>query len=894
MKSVSTHLGVNRYFCWLLLFATLSVFSATEAVSQYYGYGQFYIYRPSGGEEHTRGESMPIEWSPGFNPVSVWGTYYNWAQILEYSSDGGNSWNEIATVDFYTTYYDWTIPANAEPGSDYFIRIREQQGMYWGGMFNYAGYSRAFTVLRGCAPAAFSAHPRTTSVCEGSAHTFSVSSDMAEGTYEWRHNGNTVEITTIPQYTIPVLNTSHGGNWDVILRNVCDPDATRSVSNVAVLTVLIKPVITQQPQATLNICEATAKTVSVTAVGSSLTYQWQKNGVPITGATASSYTIDNAQVSSAGSYSCIVSGICSPSVTSNATVVTITTPPRITQNIVENLVVCPNTNASLSVSGTGTNLSYQWYKNNEIIPGATSSTYNFTQYSSSMNGKYYCLVTSNMANPSNCNLTTKTVEAVVRGFDTPTVIGSPSSTDVCTGTSTTLVSKFSGAGLSYQWYKNGSPIPNANQYSYTVSNVTPNDAGVYTATATGNCSLTATTAPATLTVISKPTITAHPTDKQLRVGEALSLTVTATDARNIQWYKNGMMIDGATAATYSIPAVVLGDAGYYNAVITNSCGGAASGIARVSVRDPQLELPEITANPSSIVIGEIPVGYDKTVVQTDLLSNTGEAPLQITGLNVSGTSVTTVNLPSLPFTLAPGESQTMSFKATATSIGNIASTLTVISNAPTGNLTLPITAAGVLRYSHNTAQAFDTVLIANVAEKCFTVENTSTMNIVIDQITISGTDASMFTLNGTTTPMALAAGASAQVCVQYTPTSRNTHNALVTFTSSTGGNSTATLSGIGKEPVSVEDGALAGFAVSPNPTTDRVQITLPRVMVGATVFVTDLTGNTVATVGTVSNEQVINWNCKATSGARVASGTYNIVVRTTSDNVYTLPLVIVR
>ena len=48
-------------------------------------------------------------------------------------------------------------------------------------------------------------------------------------------------------------------------------------------------------------------TLSVGAWGSDLSYQWYVNGVPISGATSSNYTLPSIQMTNAGMYSVVVS-----------------------------------------------------------------------------------------------------------------------------------------------------------------------------------------------------------------------------------------------------------------------------------------------------------------------------------------------------------------------------------------------------------------------------------------------------------------------------------------------------------------------------------------------------------------------------------------------------------
>lgn len=83
------------------------------------------------------------------------------------------------------------------------------------------------------------------------------------------------------------------------------------------------PVITVQP-ASFAVCSAGGSaSFSVTANGNDLTYQWRRNGVNISGATASTYSIASANASHAGAYSVVVTNF-GGSVTSNVAYLTTT------------------------------------------------------------------------------------------------------------------------------------------------------------------------------------------------------------------------------------------------------------------------------------------------------------------------------------------------------------------------------------------------------------------------------------------------------------------------------------------------------------------------------------------------------------------------------------------
>ena len=101
-----------------------------------------------------------------------------------------------------------------------------------------------------------------------------------------------------------------------------------------------------------------------------------------------------------------------------------------------------------------------------------------------------------------------------------------------------------------------------------------------------------------------PTITQQPADVTVTVGQTASFTVAATGDATItyQWQKNGTAIAGATAATYTTPATVLGDSGStYRAVATNGAGSATSNNATLTVTASAPVLT-ITPQPASTTV----------------------------------------------------------------------------------------------------------------------------------------------------------------------------------------------------------------------------------------------------------------------------------------------------
>lgn len=168
--------------------------------------------------------------------------------------------------------------------------------------------------------------PSSVSVIEGSAASFTVVA-TGSGTlnYQWRKAGTAIDGATSATYTISSTSTSDAGSYDVVITN----DAGSTTSDAATLSVTTSsgattPSITTQP-VSQSVSTGESVTFSVTVSGTSpFAYQWVKDGVDISGATSSSYTISAVSSSDAGSYAVTVTNAAG-SVTSNAATLSVTT-----------------------------------------------------------------------------------------------------------------------------------------------------------------------------------------------------------------------------------------------------------------------------------------------------------------------------------------------------------------------------------------------------------------------------------------------------------------------------------------------------------------------------------------------------------------------------------------
>ena len=145
--------------------------------------------------------------------------------------------------------------------------------------------------------------PANQNVMAGQTAAFSVMATGAMLSYQWQKNDTNIPGAISASYiTLPTTLSDNGSTYRVIVTNL----AGSAMSNAAILIVVstptpIPPTITVQPVNKTVITGQTA-TFSVIASGTApFSYQWQKNGSDIPGATGASYTTPPATLLDNGS-----------------------------------------------------------------------------------------------------------------------------------------------------------------------------------------------------------------------------------------------------------------------------------------------------------------------------------------------------------------------------------------------------------------------------------------------------------------------------------------------------------------------------------------------------------------------------------------------------------------
>ena len=497
--------------------------------------------------------------------------------------------------------------------------------------------------------------------------------------YRWfknatNSNSGGTQVAASATYA-PVTTTAGTSYYYVTVTGNCGS----ATSATAAVVINPAPAITRQPIVTQTNCQSIAATaLSVTATGTNLTYQWFNNGItnsnnggsPIGGATSSSYTPSTTTAGTTYYYAVVSNSSCAVATSTAAVIVNPTT--TISTNP-SGATYCQNSTAvNLSVTASGTGITYQWYSNTvnnnttgTAISGATAATY--TPATTATGTTYYYVVVTGTCNTVTSNLATIVVNA------TTTISAQPLATQtVCQNTALTALSvTAAGTSISYQWFSNttndnttGTAISGATSAAYTPLTTTAGTTYYYVVV-TGNCgtvpSNTASVVVNAATAIAGQLSTTGQTICQNGSATVLSVTATGTGL-SYQWYSNttnsnnsGTSISGATAASYA-PGTANAGTTYYYVVVTGSCAptSVTSGVSGVITVNAATG---ITSQPSTTVqtvcqgtaATQLSVTATGTNLQYQWYSNT-------TPTNSGGTAVTgiTTTPTFTPPTITPG------------------------------------------------------------------------------------------------------------------------------------------------------------------------------------------------------------------------------------------------
>ncbi len=392
----------------------------------------------------------------------------------------------------------------------------------WGGSGNTGGiYDPGFVL-----PSVSGSH---TNSCPSMTVTISVPEGFVS--YQWIKDTVDISGATASSYIV-----SCSGTYSV---RVTDSNGCNGTSLTYVVTI--------SPEPTIEVLNPLCVPLDLSTQPYQ-TYQWYRNGIIISDATAQSYN-----VVAPGTYTVAVTTASGCGATSPG-VIAYSNPS--TPTIFGTSVGC----GSVALS-TGTYATYQWIKNSVDIPGANSKNYSAVE-----SGTY----TVRVGNAGGCTATSAGKSVTVYQKPNPTIIGADNGCD--------SVSLSTEVYASYQWILDGADIPGA-----TGENFDATQSGTYSVRVTSAEGCISTSGGKAVTVYVSPAPTVIGADNGCG---AVSLTTEAASA--YQWIKDSLDIPGALSQNYNAT-----QSGSYSVRVTGS-GGCIATSAGKSVTVNAVPNPSVT------------------------------------------------------------------------------------------------------------------------------------------------------------------------------------------------------------------------------------------------------------------------------------------------------------
>ena len=177
---------------------------------------------------------------------------------------------------------------------------------------------------------------------------------------------------------------------------VADAGNNRIARGIPGASAIAPPVIIAEPSDFIDVFGNTSANFSVTATGGNLTYQWYRNGIPVSGANAPTL-LRTASPITEGIYTVAVSNLLATEFSEPATLSL--RPPAAWEwgQTSTELPIRPGDSVTFSVdnvTGPGGAISYQWLRNGKPLPGKTSPMLMLNSVSLADGGNYALVITT--------------------------------------------------------------------------------------------------------------------------------------------------------------------------------------------------------------------------------------------------------------------------------------------------------------------------------------------------------------------------------------------------------------------------------------------------------------------------------------------------------------------
>lgn len=226
---------------------------------------------------------------------------------------------------------------------------------------------------------------------------------------------------------------------------------------------------------------------------------------------------------------------------------------------------CVGNTGILSVSASGTEpLSYQWYKDNNPISGATQNQLILSSLQTSDMGDYFCRI-------SNIHGSTDSYTAhIVVAENSPQITSINSQYNIiCIGATNTFNAVYSGDYVTCRWYRNENQIGLGSEI--TISDAQLNNEGYYWCIAENVCGYDISDS-LFLEIATPAQILTQPQTQTVCEGSDVTWTVEASgDYLGFIWMKNGYLLPSQQTNSITIQNVSYPNNDNYRLIVYNLC-----------------------------------------------------------------------------------------------------------------------------------------------------------------------------------------------------------------------------------------------------------------------------------------------------------------------------------
>jgi gliding motility-associated-like protein len=470
---------------------------------------------------------------------------------------------DVTSMGYAYQWYKTNVPVTGATSSTITVNSTAQNGLYRLGV-TIPSFGTVFSnTVSVQLPVPDVTITGSTQLCEGGNTILTASVTGSGYTYQWYKDTSAITGANSATYTA----VAEGSYYVIVTAGSCTKQSNTLVIDTPEITVT-----TTLPQ-TMIILPGETKTLTVTTNAQAPAYAWYKNNVLISGAATSAYTATQS-----GTYKVVVTQTAGCNATAEL-IFTLQYPSAFTIAVATGTgyEACISSTAALAVTSfmastpqgnidvSASGYAYQWYKNDEVVAGAVSSTLNINN--ASQNGDYKIGVTI-----PEFGLVFSNTVTVQLGIEDVTI---SSNGVLCEGQDVVLSADVNNNNYTYQWYKNNNAISGATSASYTANA----EGNYHLVIASGTCTKQSNTI--ALAVAQTSVSSTSPQTDFILPGETKTITVT-TNAQSpaFTWFRNNVQLT-ETSATLTAT-----QDGIYKVVVTQTAGCNATAESTFTLQYP--------------------------------------------------------------------------------------------------------------------------------------------------------------------------------------------------------------------------------------------------------------------------------------------------------------------